>query len=96
MILGDKELAWQHKVIREATAQRWTVYPAASHNQKPGLPSLILLRGRTALAVFLRTRTGRNRSPDVAAFTELTGVQAVMWSPDQWANIQLRLRGIAP
>lgn len=98
MILGEKELLWQHRVESAAVESGWTVYKQTPVrlNQRQHMPSVILARGPVVLLAFLRTKLRADRMPPVEQLAAATGLQVVAWSPDQWSDVVATLTAPTP
>lgn len=95
MILGERELAWQTRVIDEAHRRGWTVYTQALTNQRQHAPSLVLIRERV-LHVYLRTTVRRSHYAMVERMAQTTGVDTVLWSPRDWSSVVATLMHVGP
>lgn len=79
------------QVIGLARLRRWLVYHTHdSRRSVAGFPDLLLLRGKTQLAIELKC--GRNKtSSEQDAWLEafrVAGVRAEVWRPEQWDLIE--------
>jgi hypothetical protein len=87
VILGARELAWQSDVVAEALRRGWTAYAQTTANQRQGLPSLMLIRGRRILLIFLRTTTRPDRTPAVDRLPTWPGVEVYVWARSGWPSL---------
>lgn len=90
------EAAFQRTVVDLAQWRGWRSYHTHdSRRSSPGWPDLVLVRGDRLLAVELKTRTGRVTADQrawLAALGQVPGVEAFVWRPSDWPEIQQCLR----
>lgn len=93
--LAISEKAFQANVERLARYLGWRAYHTHdSRRSSAGFPDLVLLRDTRVLVAELKSETGRVRAEQrewLEAF-ELAGVEAHLWRPSDWADIERTLR----
>ena len=90
------EAAFQRVVIDLATWRGWKTYHVHdSRRSAAGWPDLILVRADRLLAVELKSQRGRVSTSQAAwldALGLVPGIQAFIWRPTHWPEIQAALR----
>jgi VRR-NUC domain len=91
------EKAFMAQVIQLATVHGWYSYHAwDSRRSQRGFPDLVLVLPPTVLCVELKRRGGRltrEQSRWLQVLQACPGVEAYVWTPDDWPVIERRLAG---
>ncbi|MGW1399280.1 hypothetical protein ACWCRF_11530 [Streptomyces sp. NPDC002405] len=98
MKLGLRELRWHEEITALARRHGWVVFEQGQAQQRPEDPSLLLAKGGTVLAVWLRSAAARpSRVPPVDRFAG-SGVVGYCWSPRDMAKARavLLTAAVAP
>ena len=85
------------QVTQLATLLGWWCYHTwdSRHSQR-GFPDLVLVRPPDLLCVELKRRGGRltrEQSRWLEVLTQCPGIEAYVWSPDEWPQVERRLQG---
>jgi hypothetical protein len=89
------EKVFMHRVLAHAEVRGWLVYHTHdSRRSEPGFPDLLLVR-RRLIAAEIKAQTGKlSRAQErwLQAFRECSGVEAFVWRPTDWPEIERVLR----
>ncbi len=89
------EELFQDRVIAFARENGWLVYHTYdARKSEPGFPDTHMLRGPRQVVAELKTMTGKVTAAQkkwVNAYRK-AGVEAFVWRPDAWAEIQEKLK----
>lgn len=104
------EKAWQQTVVEVARLYGWRFIFHAPHGgqagrvalgQVPegtGFPDLLMVKGPRLIVAELKTRIGKIRPGQMEwleALRAVGGVEAYLWRPADWPEVQRVLRGAA-
>lgn len=92
-----READFQKQVIQVAERFGWLVYHTYdSRRCAPGFPDLVLVKGSRVIFAELKSHRGR-LTPEQKAWIEALEraeeVEAMVWKPKDWRNIERILRG---
>lgn len=97
--LLQDEASFQRQIMELAELCGWAVWhDADSRRNAAGFPDLVLVRGEQLIFAELKTVKGRvSRAQErwLALFGSVPGVQAHVWRPTDWKEIEQILGGAA-
>lgn len=93
-VKGEREDAFQARVVKRAKAEGWTVYHTRdSRGSEAGWPDLQLARGREVIFRELKSESGTVK-PEQEEWLRLLrscGLDVAVWRPSMWEGIAARL-----